>query len=127
MLKPKLSSQLVGFYLWNGEKIPRWPFKITFPLNKFVSAISACLLKLFTKQMQEILTWLRTFTNTVYLSWSINRRELYWYWNNIWSLNWDLISLTVSNYHCFDHYFECSSFELISLKKCNLHNFWVGD
>ena len=57
---------------------------------------------------------LRIFTITVYLP--IDRRKLYWCWNRRLT--------TDSIYHCFNHHSECSSLELINLKKYNLHK-WV--
>ena len=63
--------------------------------------------------MQEKLVWLRIFTNTVYLSWSIDREQY---------LKLDARSESTRLYlQLF-----CSSFELINLQKYNLHNLrWV--
>ena len=35
---------------------------------------------------------------------------------------WSKIWIHDSIYHCFDHHSECSSFQLINLKRYNLHN-----
>ena len=75
----KTDSRLVGFNLWNQEQIPRWPFKIRFLSNKFVSAVSASKNSSPNKCKKYLCAGLRIFTNTFYLPWSIDWRKLYWW------------------------------------------------
>ena len=70
-------------HLWNWEQLPRWHFKIIFLFNKFLSAVNGSKINTLHQinVRQHSCGW-DSFVNTVCLSWSTDRRKLYWSWND---------------------------------------------